>query len=116
MKNSSLFESESEIVFQQKIIDAAQLYEIDFFTLYPGYIMAEYLSIMEEEAFNGIAEAYQDGYKQCVLEFAPENERLLYENVLLRKNKKNDLKVRFFCISTAGIIGIILGFICSFVL
>lgn len=69
---------------------------------------------MDEEALIKIEEAYKDGYKHGVYEYAPKVEKLTAEKQGLEKinveeKNKNRFKVSFLNIPLWTIIGIITG-------
>ncbi len=75
---------------------------------------------MEEEALTKIDEAYKDGYKQGLLEYAPDNEKLMFEKARLEieleeEKSKNMFNVSFWSIPISFLIGLISGFIGSLI-
>lgn len=81
---------------------------------YSGEIVLQIVAVIKESARKEIEEAFEDGYKQGLLEFAPENESLKTLNAAVEKELQNYKNKYYRNIFLSGAGGIAAGFVTGF--
>jgi capsule polysaccharide export protein KpsE/RkpR len=77
-------------------------YGIEPEQFYPGSLVLELMSAAEAEIENAVREAYAEGYKAAMLQYAPEIAALKIRETALREELEKERKKSRFLLPSAG--------------